>query len=97
MLGRMYRLRFGRSENPLAGATLRIVDNADQDVGAGGDTALSPDNTDNNGSEMLVCEDGTTASRAVMAAKGRDGSLWIIISPAPVRQSSTRRVATALS
>lgn len=76
VLGRMYRLRFGRSENPLAGATLRIVDNADQVVAAGGDTALSPDNTDNNGSEMLVCEDGTTASRAVMAAKGRDGSVW---------------------
>jgi hypothetical protein len=53
-----------------------IVYNADLVVAGGGDTALSPDNMDASGQYLMINEDGTTESRAVMAAKGRDGSIW---------------------
>jgi hypothetical protein len=50
--------------------------NADLVVAGGGDTALSPDNVDASGQDLTINEDGTTESRAVMVAKGRDGSIW---------------------
>jgi len=45
-------------------------------IAAGGDTAISPDNIDTSRDYLMVQEDGTTQSRAVMASKGRDGSIW---------------------
>jgi hypothetical protein len=74
-LGRLYSLRL-HSGNPLKSATLTIVYNADLVVAGGGDTALSPDNLDTSRRYLMINEDGTTESRAVMAAKGRDGSIW---------------------
>ncbi|MGH2530224.1 MAG: alkaline phosphatase PhoX [Actinomycetota bacterium] len=74
-LGRLYSLRL-HSGNPLKPATLTIVYNADRVVAAGGDIAISPDNIDTSGRFLMINEDGTTESRAVMAAKGRDGSIW---------------------
>jgi hypothetical protein len=74
-LGRLYSLRL-HPGNPLKPATLTIVYNADSVVAAGGDTALSPDNLDVSRDHLMINEDGTTESRAVMAAKGRDGSIW---------------------
>jgi hypothetical protein len=53
--------------------------NADQVIAAGGDTALSPDNIDVSRRYLMINEDGTgtpAGSRSVMAAKGRDGSIW---------------------
>ena len=40
------------------------------------DTAISPDNLAASRRFLMINEDGTTESRAVMAAKGRDGSIW---------------------
>ena len=74
-LGRLYSLRL-HPGNPLKPATLTIVYNADTVVAAGGDIAISPDNIDASGQFLMINEDGTTESRAVMAAKGRDGSIW---------------------
>jgi hypothetical protein len=74
-LGRLYSLRL-HPGNPLRPATLTIVYNADLVVAGGGDTALSPDNLDASSRYLMINEDGTTESRAVMAAKGRDGSIW---------------------
>jgi hypothetical protein len=74
-LGRLYSLRL-HPGNPLKDATLTIVYNADTVVAAGGDIALSPDNVDASGDYLMINEDGTTESRAAMAAKGRDGSIW---------------------
>jgi hypothetical protein len=74
-LGRLYSLRL-HPGNPLKPATLSVVYNADTVVAAGGDTALSPDNLDVSRQYLMINEDGTTESRAVMAAKGRDGSIW---------------------
>jgi secreted PhoX family phosphatase len=74
-LGRLYSLRL-HPGNPLKPATLSVVYNADAVVAAGGDIAISPDNMDASGRYLMVNEDGTTESRAVMAAKGRDGSIW---------------------
>jgi Bacterial protein of unknown function (DUF839) len=74
-LGRLYSLRL-HPGNPLKPATLTIVYNADLVVAGGGDTAISPDNLDASGRYLMINEDGTTESRAVMAAKGRDGSIW---------------------
>jgi hypothetical protein len=46
-------------------------------VAAGGDIATSPYNIGvSRRRYLIVNEDGTTESRAVMAAKGRDGSIW---------------------
>jgi serralysin len=74
-LGRLYSLRL-HPGNPLKPATLTIVYNADRVVAGGGDTAISPDNLDASGQYLMINEDGNTESRAVMAAKGRDGSIW---------------------
>jgi Alkaline phosphatase PhoX len=74
-LGRLYSLRL-HPGNPLKPATLTIVYNADLVVAGGGDTAISPDNLDASSRYLMINEDGTTESRAVMAAKGRDGSIW---------------------
>jgi Bacterial protein of unknown function (DUF839) len=74
-LGRLYSLRLNASD-PLKPATLSIVYNADAVVAAGGDIAISPDNLDVSRRYLMINEDGTTESRAVMAAKGRDGSIW---------------------
>ena len=74
-LGRLYSLRL-HPGNPLKPATLTIVYNADAIVAAGGDIAISPDNIDTSDQHLMINEDGTTESRAVMAAKGRDGSIW---------------------
>jgi hypothetical protein len=74
-LGRLYSLRL-HPGNPTKPATLTIVYNADLVAAAGGDTALSPDNVDASREYLMINEDGTTESRAVMAAKGRDGSIW---------------------
>jgi Bacterial protein of unknown function (DUF839) len=74
-LGRLYSLRL-HPGNPLKPATLSVVYNADSVVAAGGDIAISPDNLDASGRYLMINEDGTTESRAVMAAKGRDGSIW---------------------
>jgi hypothetical protein len=74
-LGRLYSLRL-HPGNPLRDATLTIVYNADTIVAAGGDIAISPDNIGASGDHLMINEDGTTESRLVMAAKGRDGSIW---------------------
>jgi hypothetical protein len=74
-LGRLYSLRL-HPGNPLKPARLSIVYNADTIVAAGGDIAISPDNLDLSRRQLMINEDGTTESRAVMAAKGRDGSIW---------------------
>jgi hypothetical protein len=74
-LGRLYSLRL-HPGNPIKPATLTIVYNADLVVASGGDTAISPDNLDTSRRYLMINEDGTTESRAVMAAKGRDGSIW---------------------
>jgi hypothetical protein len=74
-LGRLYSLRL-HPGNPLKPATLTVVYNADTVVAAGGDIAISPDNLDVSRRYLMINEDGTTESRAVMAAKGRDGSIW---------------------
>jgi hypothetical protein len=74
-LGRLYSLRL-HPGNPTKPATLTIVYNADLVVAAGGDTALSPDNVDASREFLMINEDGTTESRIVMSAKGRDGSIW---------------------
>jgi hypothetical protein len=73
--GRLYSLRL-HPGNPLKPAELTVVYNADHVVAAGGDTALSPDNLDASREYLMINEDGTTETRAVMAAKGRDGSIW---------------------
>jgi hypothetical protein len=74
-LGRLYSLRL-HPGNPLKPATLSVVYNADTVVAAGGDIAISPDNIDVSRQYLMVNEDGTTESRGVMVAKGRDGSIW---------------------
>jgi hypothetical protein len=74
-LGRLYSLRL-HPGNPLKPATLTTVYNADTIVVAGGDIAISPDNLDVSHDYLMINEDGTTESRAVMGAKGRDGSIW---------------------
>jgi hypothetical protein len=74
-LGRLYSLRL-HPGNPLEDATLTIVYNADLVVASGGDIAISPDNVDASDRYLMINEDGTTESRLVMAAKGRDGSIW---------------------
>ena len=74
-LGRLYSLRLNKSD-PLKPATLSVVYNADTVVAAGGDIAISPDNIGVSCRYLMINEDGTTESRLVMAAKGRDGSIW---------------------
>jgi hypothetical protein len=74
-LGRLYSLKLNPSD-PTKNATLSVVYNADEIIAAGGDIAISPDNIDASAQYLMINEDGTTPSRAVMAAKGRDGSIW---------------------
>ena len=74
-LGRLYSMRLAKN-SPTGHALLTLVVNADAVVAAGGDTALSPDNIGCSGDYLMICEDGTTESRAAMTAKGRDGSIW---------------------
>jgi hypothetical protein len=74
-LGRLLSLDLD-PRDPTRPATLTVEYNADQIVAAGGDIAISPDNIDTSRDYLMINEDGTTASRAVMAAKKRDGSIW---------------------
>jgi hypothetical protein len=74
-LGRLYHLELNPG-NPLKDAKLTVLVNADQVIAAGGDTSLSPDNMDASADYLMVQEDGTSATRPVMAQKGRDGSIW---------------------
>jgi hypothetical protein len=74
-LGRLYSLLLNPAD-PLKPARLSIVYNADTVLAAGGDIAISPDNIGVSGRHLMINEDGTTESRVVMAAKGRDGSIW---------------------
>jgi len=73
-LGRLYSLKLNPF-SPTGRGTLEVEYNADQIV-AGGDIAVSPDNIDISDDYLMVQEDGTAESRVVMAAKGRDGSIW---------------------
>jgi hypothetical protein len=73
-LGRLYHMRLGA--DPTGPATLDVVYNADTVIANGGDTAISPDNVDTSRDQLMINEDGTTQSRAKMAEKGRDGSIW---------------------
>jgi len=92
-LGRIYSLNLDE-DNVLANAELTVEVNADQVIAAGGDTAISPDNLDTSEDYLVVNEDGTAQSRAVMAAKGRDGSIWRFrIGDDRVRGSSGVRIA----
>jgi Bacterial protein of unknown function (DUF839) len=94
-LGRLYSLRL-HSSRVLKHATLAIVYNADTVVADGGDTALSPDNVDTNEDYLMIAEDGTAASSPVMAAKGRDGSIWrfdLAHGPVGADASSATRIA----
>ena len=74
-LGRIYELDFDKLD-VTKNATLKVAVNADNVIAAGGDTAISPDNIDTSKDFLMVNEDGTTTSRAVMTSKGRDGSIW---------------------
>jgi Alkaline phosphatase PhoX len=74
-LGRLYTLHLN-SGNVLGDAELHVVYNADEVIADGGDIAISPDNISASGDYLMINEDGTTQSRAVMAAKDRDGSVW---------------------
>ena len=72
-LGRIYELDFDKND-VTKNATLKVAVSADDVIAAGGDTAISPDNIDTSNDFLMVNEDGTTTSRAVMASKSRDGS-----------------------
>ena len=74
-LGRVCSLNLN-SDTVLGSASLKVEVNADNVIAAGGDTAISPDNIDTSDDYLMINEDGTTQSRAVMAAKNRDGSIW---------------------
>jgi hypothetical protein len=74
-LGRLYSVLLNPG-NPTQPATLTVAYNADQVIAAGGDIAISPDNVDASGRYLMINEDGTATTRPVMAAKGRDGSIW---------------------
>jgi hypothetical protein len=76
-LGRLYHLELDRND-PLGTATLNIVYNADSDQNGilDHDIAISPDNLDVSQNYLMVQEDGTDESRAVMTSLGRDGQIW---------------------
>ena len=91
-LGRIYELNFDE-DDVTKNAKLKLSVNADKVIAAGGDTAISPDNIDTSEDFLMVNEDGTTTSRAVMAAKGRDGSIWRFkIGENGINASSAKRV-----
>jgi len=92
-LGRVYQLDLKHTD-VTGPATLEVVVNADQVIAAGGDTAISPDNIDVSDDYLMINEDGTSQSRAVMATKGRDGSIWrFAIDKKGVDGSSGERIA----
>jgi hypothetical protein len=74
-LGRLYSLRLNPG-NPTQPAKLTVVYNADKILAVGGDIAISPDNIGTSQDYLMINEDGTGASRPVMASKNRDGSIW---------------------
>jgi hypothetical protein len=98
-LGRLYRLRFD-GRNPLAGATLRQMYNADQLTPAQ-DGPLSPDNLDVTKRFVIINEDGTagavadgtTGSRDDMDRRNRDGSIWIVPRTTAGDPATFKRVA----
>jgi hypothetical protein len=93
VLGRLYSLKL-HPGNVVKGGTLSVVYNADTVIAGGGDIAISPDNIDISDDHLMINEDGTTESRAVMAAKRRDGSIWRFdIGRDGVDASSALRVA----
>jgi hypothetical protein len=74
-LGRLYSLQLSPGD-PTGTGRLHVVYNADTILAAGGDVAISPDNVDASSQYLMINEDGTGASRPVMASKGRDASVW---------------------
>lgn len=93
VLGRLYSLRLAERD-PLGDGTLSVTYNADDVIAGGGDIAISPDNLDVSSRYLMINEDGTAESRAVMAAKGRDGSIWRFdIDRGGVDASSGQRIA----
>ncbi len=74
-LGRLYSLELSGRDST-GPAKLTVEYNADQVIAAGGDIAISPDNLDTSRDYLMIQEDGTTTSRAEMARKQRDGSIW---------------------
>ncbi|MGZ8438988.1 MAG: alkaline phosphatase PhoX, partial [Candidatus Limnocylindrales bacterium] len=74
VLGRLYELKLAR--NPLANGWLTVVYSADHIIAAGGDIAISPDNIEVSRDHLMIQEDGTAESRAVMESKNREGSIW---------------------
>lgn len=74
-LGRLYRLELDPTD-PRGPATLTIEYDAQELAAAGEDVAISPDNLDVSGDTLMIQEDGTSESRARMAALGRDGQIW---------------------
>jgi hypothetical protein len=93
-LGRMYHVRWSNPANPLSPVTLTMLYNGDTVNAGAGDIAFSPDNMDNNGTRMMICEDGTTQSRAAMTARGRDGYIWSFDIPAGTPLTSAATLAT---
>lgn len=95
-LGRLYHLELSRGNPATQPSKLTVVYNADQVINAGGDIAISPDNIDTSRDFLMINEDGTTESRAVMTAKGRDGSVWRfeISDDAKINVASATRVAS---
>jgi Bacterial protein of unknown function (DUF839) len=94
-LGRLYSLRL-HPGNVTEGGTLTVVYNADTEIAAGRDIAISPDNIDVSEDYLMINEDGTASSRPVMASKNRDGSIWrfdIVKGKVGVDASSATRVA----
>ena len=74
-LGRLYELDL-TGQDSTGPAKLTVAYNADQVIAAGGDIAISPDNIDVSRDYLMINEDGTATSRAEMARKQRDGSIW---------------------
>ncbi len=74
-LGRIYSLDLDKKD-PTKAPKLTLEVNADAIIAEDGDISISPDNVNISNRYLMVQEDGTTESRAVMAAKGRDGSIW---------------------
>ena len=74
-LGRLYSLDLSGKDST-GPARLTVEYNADEVIAAGGDIAISPDNIDVSRDYLMINEDGTNTSRAVMASKQRDGSIW---------------------
>ena len=94
-LGRIYSLELDERDATKP-AKLTVEVNADAVIADGGDTAVSPDNIDVSGKYLMVQEDGTSQSRPVMAAKGRDGSIWRfeLDDDSGIEEDSATRVVT---